>query len=93
MGCAVWLQILEAYKLGISALKSTLKGSGLTEDSVADTMVQVEEVSWYKEKNKFLFSYLNICSSFRKFWNRIKLLPVRWNLFIHVEYYAHPKCV
>jgi hypothetical protein len=46
----VWLQVLEAYKLGVAALKSTLKGSGLTEDSVADTMVQLEEVSWYKEQ-------------------------------------------
>jgi hypothetical protein len=46
----IWFQVLEAYKLGVAALKSTLKGSGLTEDSVADTMVQVEEVSWYKNK-------------------------------------------
>jgi len=39
------LQVLEAYKLGVAALKSTLKESGLTEDSAANTMVQVEEVS------------------------------------------------
>lgn len=37
-------KVLEAYKLGVAALKSTLKGSGLTEDNVADTMVQLEEV-------------------------------------------------
>ncbi|XP_021935983.1 charged multivesicular body protein 7 isoform X3 [Zootermopsis nevadensis] len=38
------VKVLEAYKLGVAALKSTLKGSGLTEDSAADIMVQVEEV-------------------------------------------------
>ena len=42
---SVWLQVLEAYKLGVAALKSTLKESDLTEDSAADTMLEVEEVS------------------------------------------------
>lgn len=37
-------EVLEAYKLGVAALKSTWKESGLTEDNVADTMVQVQEV-------------------------------------------------
>lgn len=37
-------KVLEAYKFGSSALKSTLKTSGLTEDSAADTMLQVQEV-------------------------------------------------
>jgi hypothetical protein len=60
----VWLQVLEAYKLGVAALKSTLKGSGLTEDRAADTMVQVEEVSWYKEQTLFL-----LCDCFRKLWD------------------------
>jgi hypothetical protein len=49
----VWLQVLEAYKLGVAALKSTWKESGLTEDNVADTMVQVQEVSWYKKKRMY----------------------------------------
>jgi hypothetical protein len=53
----VCLQVLEAYKLGVAALKSTLKRSGLTEDSVADTMVQLEEVSWHNKQTEFLFSY------------------------------------
>jgi hypothetical protein len=48
--CFCWLQVLEAYKLGVAALKSTLKGSGLTEDSVADTKMQLEEVSWQKKQ-------------------------------------------
>lgn len=39
------MQVLEAYKLGVAALKSTLNESGLTEESATDTMVQVEEVS------------------------------------------------
>ena len=38
----VWLQVLKAYKLGAAALKSTLRESGLTEDSAANTMVEVE---------------------------------------------------
>lgn len=42
---SVWLQVLEAYKLGVAALKSTFKESDLTEDSAADTMLEVEEVS------------------------------------------------
>jgi hypothetical protein len=54
----VWLQVLEAYKLGVAALKSTLKMSGLTEESAADTMVQVEEVSWYTEQTMCLLDYL-----------------------------------
>jgi hypothetical protein len=48
------LQVLEAYKLGVAALKSTLKESGLTEDSAADTMVQVEEVSCYNKTFVFV---------------------------------------
>jgi len=37
-------EVLEAYKLGAAALKSTFRESGLTEDSAANTMVEVEEV-------------------------------------------------
>ncbi|KAJ9599619.1 hypothetical protein L9F63_026531, partial [Diploptera punctata] len=37
-------KVLEAYRFGASALKSTLKTSGLTEDNAADTMLQVQEV-------------------------------------------------
>jgi hypothetical protein len=43
------LQVLEVYKLGAATLKSTLKESGLTADSAADVMVQVEEVSWWSQ--------------------------------------------
>jgi len=48
------LQVLEAYKVGVAALKSTLKESGLTEDSAADTMLQVEEVSCYNKTGMFV---------------------------------------
>lgn len=51
---SVLLQVLEAYKLGVATLKSTLKESGLTADSAADVMVQVEEVSWYNTTCRFV---------------------------------------
>lgn len=37
-------KILESYKMGLSALKTTFKEAGLTEDSVSDTMNSVQEV-------------------------------------------------
>ncbi|XP_069698491.1 charged multivesicular body protein 7 [Periplaneta americana] len=37
-------KILEAYKMGLAALKNTLDASGLTEDTATSTMVQIEEV-------------------------------------------------
>ena len=51
---SIRLQVLEAYKLGVAALKSTLKESGLTADSAADAMVQIEEVSWYNKTCMFV---------------------------------------
>jgi len=48
------LQVLKAYKLGAAALKSTLRESGLTEDSAANTMVEVEEVSCYNKTCMFV---------------------------------------
>jgi len=56
---SVWLQVLEAYKLGVAALKSTMKESGLTEDSAADTMVQVQEVSCYNKM--FVCLFVRLC--------------------------------
>lgn len=37
-------KILESYKIGLSALKATFKEAGLTEDSVSDTLNNVQEV-------------------------------------------------
>lgn len=37
-------KILESYKIGLSALKTTFKEAGLTEDSVSDTLNNVQEV-------------------------------------------------
>lgn len=37
-------QVLESYKLGVSALKKTLAEAGLTEDNVENTRAELEEV-------------------------------------------------
>lgn len=36
--------MFDAYKMGVAALKTTFKAAGLTEDSVAHTVTDVEEV-------------------------------------------------
>lgn len=38
------IQVLESYQVGVAALKQTFKSAGLTEDDVANTMDEVQEV-------------------------------------------------
>lgn len=39
-------QVFQSYKYGLDALKAVFKETGLTEDTVADTMLDLEEVSY-----------------------------------------------
>ncbi|KAF6206626.1 hypothetical protein GE061_017862 [Apolygus lucorum] len=43
-------EILDSYKLGISALKTTFRETGLDEDSVANTMSELEEINEIHEE-------------------------------------------
>uniref|UniRef100_A0A0A9Y3W9 Charged multivesicular body protein 7 n=1 Tax=Lygus hesperus TaxID=30085 RepID=A0A0A9Y3W9_LYGHE len=43
-------EILDCYKLGISALKTTFSETGLDEDSVANTMSELEEINEIHEE-------------------------------------------
>lgn len=41
-------KVLESYKSGLNALKTVFTDTGLTEDGVADTMIDLEEVGYKK---------------------------------------------